>query len=730
MKQIAQNYKTGELKVIEVPAPRCRPGGVLVQTAFSAVSTGTELMKFSEGRLSLIGKARARPDQVAKVVRSVQQQGLLATYNKVMNKLDSFTPLGYSSSGIVVEIGEGVSGFHVGQRVCCAGNQYATHAEYNWVPTNLCVPLPDGAPLDQAAFTTIAAIALQAMRQSETRLGETVCVIGLGLIGQILVRLLRSAGVRTVGLDRLETRCRSAEAAGAVLCAVASDDSSEQFASRVTQLTAGNGVDCVFITAGSNDPDLAKRAAGLLRDRGRIVDIGKCTLNLPWNDFYDKELDVRFSRSYGPGRYDPLYEEGGIDYPIGQVRWTERRNMEAIVGLLADGRLDFSSLVTDVVAFDAAVSAFERLNKGSADSLGVLFSYAPDAARSDRIAYRPRAVASKDRVRLGVIGAGAYASSMLLPQLVSNDQVELVEVVTNTGLSGATAARKFGFARASTNASTVLEADDIDAVLIATRHASHADLAARALRAGKAVFVEKPLALDRTSLARVIETVHQTGNDRLMVGFNRRFSPLLSSARDSFSSSGPQILHYRVVAGPLEKTSWYSQAETEGSRFAGEGGHFIDALSWWVGSEPVRVTASAAGSDIDNLVATLTFDDGSVATLSYLTGGDSRVPKELLEASGSAGFVKFDNFSRVESWSKGSRSSKKAPLDKGQGPMLSAFVDCVRSGKPMPIPFQSLLATTRATLAVQESAATGLLVDLRSATPPEIENELSASAIP
>ncbi|GLH76752.1 oxidoreductase [Bradyrhizobium sp. SSBR45G] len=730
MKQIAQNYKTGELKLIDVPAPRCRAGGVVVRTAFSAVSTGTELMKFSEGRLSLLGKARARPDQVAKVVRSVRQQGLLATYNKVMNKLDSFTPLGYSSSGTVVEIGEGVSGFHVGQRVCCAGNQYATHAEYNWVPVNLCVPLPDGAPLDQAAFTTIAAIALQAMRQSETRLGETVCVIGLGLIGQILVRLLRSAGVRAVGLDRLEQRCRLAEAAGAAFCAVASDDGAEDFSSRVAQLTAGHGVDCVFITAGSNDPDLARRAADLLRDRGRIVDIGKCTLNLPWNDFYDKELDVRFSRSYGPGRYDPLYEEGGIDYPIGQVRWTERRNMEAIVALLADGQLDFTSLVTDVVAFDGAVSAYERLSQGSAESLGVLFSYPADAERSDRIAYRPRAVLTKDRVRLGVIGAGAYASSMLLPQLVANDRVDLVEVVTNTGLSGATAARKFGFARASTSAASVLEADDIDAVLIATRHASHADLAVQALRAGKAVFVEKPLALDGASLARIVEAVHQTGNDRLMVGFNRRFSPLLAAARDAFSCPAAQVVQYRVVAGPLEKTSWYAQAETEGSRFAGEGGHFIDALSWWIGSEPVRVTASAAGQDIDNLVATLGFADGSIATLSYLTGGDSRVPKELLEASGPAGFVRFDNFSRYESWRKGSRLAKKGALDKGQGPMLAAFVDSVRSGAPMPIPLRSLLATTRATLAVQESAASGLAVDLWSAVLSQDDSERTASAIP
>ncbi|MGY4215669.1 zinc-dependent alcohol dehydrogenase [Bradyrhizobium sp. USDA 4522] len=388
MKQIAQNYKSGELKLIDVPAPRCRPGGVLVRTAFSAVSTGTEMMKFTEGRLSLLGKARARPDQVAKVVSSVRQQGLLATYQKVMNRLDSYTPLGYSLSGTVVEVGEGVGGFSVGQRVCCGGNQYATHAEYNWVPVNLCVPLPDSAALDQAAFTTIASIALQAMRQSEIRFGETACVIGLGLIGQIMVRLLRSAGVVVVGLDRLEARCRQAEAAGAAVCAVASDDAAAEFRARIDQLTAGNGVDCVFITAGSDDPDLASRSAALLRDRGRIVDIGKCTLNLPWSEFYDKELDVRFSRSYGPGRYDPLYEEGGIDYPIGHVRWTEKRNMEAIVALLADGRLDFSSLISETVPLEQATSAFERMSRGEV-GLGMVFAYPDAAPRAMQMTYRP-----------------------------------------------------------------------------------------------------------------------------------------------------------------------------------------------------------------------------------------------------------------------------------------------------------------------------------------------------
>lgn len=727
MKQIAQNYKTGELTLLEVPAPRCRPGGVLVRTAFSAVSTGTEMMKFAESRLSLIGKARARPDQVVKVARSVRQHGLLATYQKVMNRLDSYTPLGYSNAGYVVEVGDGADGFAVGQRVCCGGNQFATHAEYNWVPANLCVPVPDGVELEQAAFTTIAAIPLQAMRQAEIRLGETACVIGLGLIGQILVRLLRSAGVVVVGLDRLEQRCRDAEAAGAAACAIALPDTASEFRARIDQLTSGHGVDCVFITAGSDDTELAARAAALLRDRGRIVDIGKCTLNLPWNDFYDKELDVRFSRSYGPGRYDPLYEEGGIDYPIGHVRWTEKRNMEAVVALLADRRLDFASLIGEVVPFASAVSAFERMSRGG--GLGLVFSYGTQAPRLTQITYSPAKAVRSGRIRLGVIGAGNYASSMLLPQLAQDKRVDLVEVVTNTGLSGATAVRKFGFARASTGAASVLEDPDIDAVLIATRHASHADLVVQALRAGKAVFVEKPLALDSGSLERVREAARESGNNRLMVGFNRRFSASLQALREAFAPAGPQMLQYRVVAGPLEKSSWYLQAETEGSRFAGEGGHFIDVLNWWFKAAPLRVAARATAGDADNLIATFSFPDGSVASLSYLTGGDTRVPKEALEISSPTGFASFNNFTGFEVWQAGRKTSKKVPLDKGQRLMLDAFVHAVLKGEPMPISFEQLIETTRATLAVQESAASGAAVELANAAAADEAGALATSGM-
>ena len=727
MKQIAQNYKTGALSLLDVPAPGCRAGGVVVRTAFSVISAGTEMMKISESRLSLLGKARARPDQVKKVIKAVHQQGLLATYRKVMNRLDSYTPLGYSLAGVVVEVGNGVEELRVGQTVACGGNQYALHAEYNWVPENLCVPVPHDVSLDQAAFTTVGAIALQGMRQAEIQLGETACVIGLGLLGQILVRLLCGAGVFVVGVDIVAERCRLAETSGAKACAIPGTPEFERLVREVAALTGGHGVDCVFITAGGSDNKPVELAAELARDRARVVDIGKCKLDLPWNAYYEKELDVRFSRSYGPGRYDPLYEEGGIDYPIGYVRWTERRNMECIVAMLAEKRLELSSLITNVLPFESAVDVYGRMNRGDLSGLGVLFKYQEEAPPIRRV-QRPSVRKTAGKVRLGVIGAGNYASSMLLPNLVADPDVALVEVVTNTSLSAANAVKKFGFARSSTEWDELLMADDIDAVLICTRHGTHAQLVCAALRAGKTVFVEKPLAISRESLVEIMEAIDKSGNDRLMVGFNRRFSPLLGEMKAEWGKRvGHHVIHYRINAGLLDKGSWYLHSETEGSRFAGEGGHFIDTVSWWLEADPTQIVAAATTGDHNNLTATLTYPDGSLATISYLTQGDPRVPKERIEIFGETKVACFENFDRFELWQGGRSTKRRAHADKGQKAELQAFVSAVKTGGTMPIDLDFIIATTAATLAVQASAATNMPIALdRYVSSSETEIEAKA----
>jgi threonine dehydrogenase-like Zn-dependent dehydrogenase len=578
MKQVAQNYRSGELVVLDVPAPACKPGGVLVRTLYSLISTGTEMMKVTEARLSLLGKARARPDQVKKVLDSVAQQGPVATYKKAINTLDSYTPLGYSLCGVVVEVGAGAQEFAVGDIVAAAGNEFALHAELNWVPVNLCVAVPAGVEPEHAAFATVGAIAMQGVRRSEAQLGELACVIGLGLIGQLVVRLLVAAGVRVVGVDTVPERCRMAEAAGALTCGSPDVDGAAHVEQAILAATAGLGADHVFLAAGGDSNGPVELAARLARDRARVVDIGKTKLDLPWNAYYEKELDVRFSRSYGPGRYDDRYELEGIDYPAGYVRWTERRNLQCFLDLLASKSLEVASLVSGTRPIADAASVYEEMRNGSLRGIGFLFEYPRPAADVDgatgelftrtvsvpRTSVPPRRPAGAS-ARLGFIGAGSYASSMLLPHLAKHPAVTLATVATTRSLSAVNAQRKFGFESLTTDANMVLEDPTIDAVFVVTRHHSHADFVCRALEQGKAVFVEKPLALTRDEVDRILEVVETTGNDRVMVGFNRRFAPLFPDLSGRFGPSrDPASARYLVNAGPLAATSWYLNAELEG----------------------------------------------------------------------------------------------------------------------------------------------------------------------
>ena len=716
MKQVVQNYRSGELAVLDVPPPACKPGGVLVQSLYSLISVGTELMKVTEAELSLLGKARARPDQVRKVLDTVAQQGPVATYKKVVNRLDSYTPLGYSLCGVVTEIGRGVDDVKLGQLVACAGNEHALHADVNWVPLNLCVPVPDAVDPKEAAFTTVGAIALHGVRQGQVQLGESACVVGLGLVGQLVVRLLVAAGVRVVGLDPAPDRCRLAEAAGALSCAPPSDEGLAQVEAVLKGATGGLGADHIFLAAGGTSSGPVTAAARLARDRARVVDIGKCRLDLPWNEYYEKELDVRFSRSYGPGRYDDRYELEGIDYPAGYVRWTERRNLACFVDLLARGQVELDPLVSGIFPLQDAVEVYRRLKDGELPGVGFLFEYPRTVLGDASVTTAPRPTSTRTRpvyggqtVSVGFLGAGNYASTMLLPKLAAKEGVHLSCVATTTSLSAANAQRRFGFERALTDASAVLDDDSIDAVFIVTRHRSHAELVCRALACGKAVFVEKPLALTLEELSEVLATVEATGNDRLMVGFNRRFAPLLVDMRSRFGDSqGPSLLRYLVNAGPLERGSWYRNRESEGSRFEGEGGHFIDTVSWWLGAVPLQVYALSA-ADPDDVVMTVAFDDGSVATLAYATHGNRRSPKETFEALAGGRTARLDNFRKVTVWT-GSRARTvraRGAVDKGQGHQLERFLAAVRSGSPMPISLASLAQTTRATLAVTRSLASG-----------------------
>jgi predicted dehydrogenase/NADPH:quinone reductase-like Zn-dependent oxidoreductase len=735
VKQVAQNYRSGELAVIDAPAPSCAPGGILVRSLYSLISTGTEMMKVEESKLSLVGMARARPDQVKKVLETVQQQGALTTYKKAMNRLDSYSPLGYSLAGVVLEVGKGAEEFAVGQLVACAGNEFALHAEINWVPTNLCVAVPDGVSPQLAAFATVGSIALQGVRQGSVQIGDTACVIGLGLVGQLVVQLLVASGVQVVGLDPDEERCRLAEKAGALLCTAPDDDGTRAVEQTLFKASGGLGADRIFLVAGGSSNQPVELAARLARDRATVVDIGKVKLDLPWNDYYEKELDLRFSRSYGPGRYDPKYEIEGVDYPAGYVRWTERRNLHCFVNSVARKEVDPEPLIAGIFPLQDAPSVYEQLGSGVLRGVGFLFEYdTPDepdhqipshtrfqAAPSKQTRSVPSHFSpthghghNKGPVRVGFIGAGNYASSMLLPHLANQPGIELSHVATRRSLSAINAQRKFGFADAGTNTESVFEDPTIDAVFIVTRHSAHAELTCRALEAGKAVFVEKPLALTSDELERILSTVDSTGNDKVMVGFNRRFAPLLVEMRERFGrSSEPTNARYLVNAGRLAADSWYRDTDLEGSRFVGEGGHFVDTLSWWIGSDPVEVmTMPAAGAD--EVQVCIRYRDGSVGTVTYLTNVHRKFPKETFEASRGGRTARLDNFKRATVWS-GARARVSRHFgspDKGQAAEIKAFIDAVRTGGPMPISLESLSATTRATLAAASVGAAHTLQPL------------------
>ncbi|HEV3381261.1 MAG TPA: bi-domain-containing oxidoreductase [Trebonia sp.] len=720
MKQIAQNYKSGELAVLDVPAPACRPGGVLVRSLYSLISTGTEMMKVSEASMSMVGMARARPDQVKKVIDQVQQQGVVTTYKKVMNKLDSYTPLGYSLCGVVTEVGKGAEEFRAGDLVACAGNEQALHAEYNWVPVNLCARVPQGVQPEHAAFATVASIAMHGVRRAEVQLGETAAVIGLGLIGQLVVRLLVAAGVQAIGVDPVPDRCRLAEKAGAAVAG--SPDDLDAVLAGLAKITSGRGADHVFLSAGGDTNGPVEAAVKLARDRARIVDIGKMKLDLPWNAYYEKELDVRFSRSYGPGRYDTRYELEGIDYPAGYVRWTEKRNLESFLDLIARNQLEVATLIDGVFPFGDAARVYGDLKDGTLKAIGVVLEYPVPADDAPRPSTRhvlartgtqsPTSVRQegrKDQVAIGFVGAGSYATSMLLPHLAKLPAARLAHVATTRSLSAVNAQHKFGFTTASTDADSVFEDESLDVICIVTRHATHAKLVCRALETGKTVFVEKPLALTREETDAIEEAIAKTGNDRLMVGFNRRFAPLLMAMRKDYGAGAAlSSTRYLVNAGPLAHDSWYLNQQTQGSRFAGEGGHFIDTLSWWADSLPAEVYA-IRGPGNGEVQATFRFANGAVGAIAYFTGGNVRFPKETMDATGGGRSARLDNFRSAVVWSERGKSETKARggQDKGQRTEMAAFVDAVRTGAPMPISVDSLLATTRATIAVGESMLSG-----------------------
>lgn len=710
MKQVIQHFRSGILKVEEVPETICRPGGILVDNVVSLISAGTEKMAVELARRSLIGKARERPDLVRQVLRKLRRDGLVSTMQTVRAKLETPLALGYSCAGIVREVGAGVVGFEVGDRVACAGMNYASHAETIFVPQNLAVRIPGELPFEHAAFVTLGAIALQGARTAEARLGECVAVIGLGLLGQLTVQILKAAGCRVIGIDLELAKLELARSLGADAAIARQED----VGGLVARQTAGYGVDAVIITAATTGNDPIELAAEIARDRAIVTVVGAVGMNVPRKPYYEKELQLRTSRSYGPGRYDPLYEEKGQDYPIGYVRWTERRNMEEFLRLAAAGSVTLDRLISHRFPIAEAEEAYRIITSAEQQGyLGILLTYPPRPAlpvatrvvRSIPLIDGPR-VERAGAIRLGMIGAGNFAQSVLLPRLQTRRDFELVALATATGKNGAAIGRRFGFAGCTTDYREVLANPAIEVVIIATRHDSHARICAEAVRAGKAVLVEKPLAIDEAGLGEVDEAVREHGG-RVLVGFNRRHSALAREMRNFLAEGGPLAINYRINAGPVPRESWI-QGDEGGGRIIGEVCHFIDLLQYLTGAAPVEAQAMAQPADRDTLSILIRLDDGSIGSINYFANGDRGLAKERIEAFAGGRTAILDDFQRLELWRDGRRRVvRRLSQEKGFDGEIDRFREAVQAGTAMPIAWESQVLTTRTTFAIVEALRTG-----------------------
>ncbi len=719
MKQVVQNFKTGELSVQDVPAPVVRSGGLLVRTMSSLVSAGTERATVELGRKSLLGKAMDRPDLVSKVFDKIKRDGILEAIQSAASRLESPLPLGYSSSGVVIEIGEGCAEFHIGDRVACGGMGHASHAEAVFVPKNLVVKIPETVSFEEAAFTTVGAIAMQGVRVAQVSIGESVAVIGLGLVGLIAVQILKAAGCRVIGSDLAESRLKRALELGAD-AAVLSDD----LCGRAETFSNRRGMDAVIITADTESSGPVEQAGEIARMRGRVVIVGSVGMTIPRRVYYAKELSLQVSCSYGPGRYDPVYEEKGIDYPIGYVRWTETRNMESFVELLSDRKVNVKKLVTHRFPIGDATKGYDLLTgKASEHCLGILLGYGDESAvvsyptRVPLKLSRPSGAADLKTVNVGVIGAGNFTGSVLLPALKRVNGVVFKSIVSAGGLSARSLGQKYGFEECGTDYQGLLKDPAVEAVLIATRHNLHATMVMDALNAGKAVFVEKPLCLSEDELEKISD-LHGSleASSRppvLMVGFNRRFSPLIGKLKEFFSGrSSPLVVQCRINAGLLPKDSWINDPTEGGGRIRGEVCHFVDLMLHLVGSEPVQVYAQSA--DAGTVVATFQFSDGSIGTISYVSAGDPLSSKERIEVIGDGRTAIMEDFRKLTLSGRGRKKTyRKFIRDKGHRGELEAFVGAVRTRSVSPIPFQEARLATLATLKILESLSAGKPVRLK-----------------
>ncbi len=729
MRQLTQRLKDGKMEILEVPSPVLDSGMVLVQNHYSLISAGTEASTVSAARKSLIGKAKERPDQLKRVLDAVKRQGPVQTYKAVMKRLEAHSPLGYSCAGEVIEVAPEVKGFAVGDLVACGGGGYANHAEVVAVPQNLCVKLPISQinelrtlnvehrtqngditkVIQRSAYNTLGAIALQGIRQADLKIGETCAVIGLGLIGQLTCNMLKAGGIKVIGIDINQNMVDLAREHCADLAFIREEPGLEE---KINEFTSGIGVDVVIITAATSSLDPINFAGHIARKKGMVVVVGAVPTGFERNNYYRKELDLRMSCSYGPGRYDPHYEEKGHDYPVGYVRWTENRNMQAFQELIHSGKINIDYLTTHVFKLDDAPKAYDMIMERKEPFIGILIEYnvrKPFVKERIRIKrHAPSAMPSV--VSIAFIGAGSYAMGQLLPNIPKGKDVVLKGVMTSSGTSARTVAEKHGFEFCTSDENDVFNNKDINTVFIATRHNTHADYVIKSLKAGKHTYVEKPLCLTIQELEEIAELFELKAKSQelraMMVGFNRRFSPLTDILKEKIGD-GPMAMIYRVNAGPIATDSWIQDKEIGGGRIIGEVCHFVDYLTFINGSLPESVYATAlpdsAGLE-DTVNINMSFQNGSIGTISYFSTGSKSLFKEYIEVykTGKTGIIK--DFREVEIHGEGKKFSKKLTnQDKGQKKMLNLFLDAIKTAKPAPISFEEIYVITLTTFKIIES---------------------------
>jgi polar amino acid transport system substrate-binding protein len=699
MYQVIQDFKSGKIRLVEVPAPTIAPGMVLVQTCASAVSVGTERATADVGRKSLIGKARARPDMVKKVFDNIKREGLTTTLKKVKSKLEDWKPMGYSSAGMVLSVGKEVDDLVAGMRVACAGADYAVHSEVVLVPKNLCVPISDSVSFEDAAFTTIAAIALQGLRKGEVNLGDNVVVMGLGLLGLLSISLLKAAGANVLGMDIRKNALDWAQKSGADRVVLLG---SEDPVDAVQTWTGGRGADVVILTAATQSNEPIHTSPYLLRDRGRIVVVGVAGLELEREPFYLGDLELHFSRSYGPGRYDPQYEEKGLDYPIGYVRWTERRNMEAVVSLMANGKFHPSHLITHRFNIREADKAYDMILEGDSSPVGVLLEYPQEPSLTTHIETAPRSASKK--LGIGLIGAGNFAKSFILPEITKNPDVEFRSIATAHGHSASMIAEKYGIPNVYTDAKKVIEDETVRLIFILTRHDLHGPLAIEALNRGKMVYVEKPLVRTHDEFLELLNVIKNAPSPWFMVGFNRVFSPHITFLKNHFKQHATFPL-FRVNAGSLPADHWLKDPQTGGGRWIGEGCHFLHFALNWMNAEPQSFSVSGnpiQGDNPDeNLMLQLDFRSKGTFNLLYTSKGASQYPKEHFEVWGEGKTAILEDF-RTTTIYPGKKTFKTRGQDKGHRDEIRKTLECALSGSPPPLDMDELIATHKWLFSVEK----------------------------